>query len=74
MLVDLRAQLQQALALVQQLIQATQCADCGRTARVLTPWEEDGQVVAWLGPTCLKRRADAAAPDRLPLEEGQARG
>ncbi|GIF08687.1 hypothetical protein [Actinoplanes siamensis] len=36
------------------------CADCGRSARQLTA-VPDGDATVWLGPTCLRRRRDAAA-------------
>lgn len=36
------------------------CSDCPRSARELKPWVEDGQTVAWLGPTCWRRRVERA--------------
>lgn len=36
------------------------CSDCGRTGRRLKPWIEAGETVAWLGPTCWRRRAETA--------------
>ena len=40
------------------------CSDCGRAARDLQPWYGDVgngvEIVAWLGPTCHRRRLDAA--------------
>lgn len=43
------------------------CADCGRSSRELTPWEEQGQVVAWLGPSCHRRRLDGQQVAALPI-------
>jgi hypothetical protein len=49
------------------------CSDCGRTARELRPWRETvggrEMVVARLGPTCWRRRMDAAG-DRQALPIG----
>ena len=49
------------------------CSDCGRTSGNLRPWHETvgGQrmVVARLGPTCWRRRMDAAG-DRQALPIG----
>lgn len=39
--------------------QPTACTDCGRTARRLEPFFEDADIVAWLGPTCYRRRMAA---------------
>lgn len=58
-LAELRATLEGALETVRLLELAQRCADCGRTARELTPWFEDTEVVAYLGPTCHQRRLDA---------------
>ena len=38
----------------------TRCADCGRAARELVA-VPDGVATVWLGPTCRRRRAEAAA-------------
>jgi hypothetical protein len=55
------------------------CADCGRTARELIPVQDpDGRVTGWVGPTCNRRRTEAAergAGTQLPLaQEGAGRG
>lgn len=45
------------------------CTDCGRTARDLIEWWQDG-VKLWLGPGCLRRRQAAAGrtvAEALPL-------
>lgn len=67
---ELRNHLAAATDLVGQLMAAQTCTDCGRTGRSLTPWREDGQVVAWLGPTCHRRRLDAPGRAQLPIAEG----
>lgn len=63
LLADLRAQLENALEAIRRLQLAQKCADCGRSARELTPWFEDvdgvNQITAYLGPTCYRRRLDA---------------
>lgn len=64
-LADLRNHLEGALEAARLLsLQQAGCADCGRTARELLPWRDyDGgewQIVAYLGPTCYRRRVDAA--------------
>lgn len=50
----------------------TRCSDCGRGARELQPWYGDVgngvEVVAWLGPTCHRRRlAEAERAVAMPL-------
>lgn len=45
------------------------CTDCGRSARELTPWEEAGQVVAWLGPSCHRARLEGQPATALPIGE-----
>jgi hypothetical protein len=58
---------------------AKACEDCGRTARELIPVQDpDGRVTGWVGPTCHRRRTEAAergAGTQLPLaQEGAGRG
>jgi hypothetical protein len=61
LLAELRAQLEGGLETVRLLgLMQAGCADCGRTARELLPWKEGGVTVAYLGPTCHRRRVDAA--------------
>lgn len=66
---DLIARLHQTVAQLRaELAAATRrCTDCGRSSRELTPWEEQGQVVAWLGPSCHRRRVEAGPATALPL-------
>jgi hypothetical protein len=74
-LVDQLAQAEATIAdLRAQLADATprRCSDCGRGARQLIEWREDGEVVAWLGPTCYRRRMDAAGTAQ-PFPLGGAR-
>lgn len=62
---EMRAEIAQLRA---ELAAATRrCTDCGRSARELTPWEEAGQVVAWLGPSCHARRVDGQPATALPI-------
>jgi hypothetical protein len=62
--IDLAMYLRQAIA--ERDARVTRCTDCHRPAGELKPWVEDGQVVAWLGPTCFTYREDAAGV-QLPI-------
>jgi hypothetical protein len=60
LLAELRAQLEGGLETIRLLgLMQAGCAVCGRRARELVPWEEDGVIVEYLGPTCHRRRIEA---------------
>ena len=58
-------------------IEPKRCEDCGRTARELQPVLDPARkVVGWVGPTCKRRRDEAAqrgAGVQLPLANGADR-
>jgi predicted Fe-S protein YdhL (DUF1289 family) len=72
-LAALRAYLDGAAEALRLLtLQQAGCADCGRTARELLPWKEyvgdEHRIVAYLGPTCYRRRVDAAGEQASAFE------
>lgn len=73
-LLDTACYVRQAIAEREQAAAVPRvCVDCGRTARELIPVQDpDGRVTGWVGPTCNRRRAEAAergAGTQLPLAQ-----
>jgi hypothetical protein len=60
LLAELRAHAAEVVEIARLLtLQQAGCAVCGRPARELVPWKEDGVIVEYLGPTCHRRRVEA---------------